>query len=322
MAYSYKTAIGFGLVYIPVVLHSAIKNNDIGFNMLDKKTKSRIQYKKTCAECNNREVKNEDIVKGYPLSKDEYIIFTPEELEKLKTKKDKNVVIEKFVDLTEINPIYFDRTFYLAPEKKEGERAFFLLKSVLKSEHKVGIAKTMLGASECVVAVWVSGEDLVLSRLFFADEVQANPASKIDVDVGAKELSLAKNIIDAMADKLDMAEYKDEYNLRLKQAIAKKASGKQITAAERENKIVRITDLMEALKSSVAEIKTYAPKSKISKKPLKNDEKPSKTPHRSQKTNKKSASATKTQPKTATKKPAAKSKIIKIEKPKTRKKAQ
>ncbi len=265
MAYSYKTAIGFGLVYIPVVLHNAIKNNDIGFNMLDKKTKSRIQYKKTCAECNNREVKNEDIVKGYQIEKGEYVIFTPDELEKLKTKQDKNVVIEKFVNLNEINPIYFDRTFYVAPEKKEGERAYFLLKTVLKDEHKVGIAKTMLGASECVVAVWVRGDDLLLSRLFFADEVQQNPASKIDVKVNEKEIVLAKNIIDAMSDKLDMSEYRDEYNLRLKQAIVTKQKGKTIKRVD-AGKVVRITDLMEALKSSVEEIKSYSKQNKTDKK--------------------------------------------------------
>lgn len=301
MAYSYKTSIGFGLVYIPVVLHSAIKNNDIGFNMLDKKTKSRIQYKKTCAECNNREVKNEDIVKGYQIEKDSYIIFTPDELEKLKTKQDKNVVIEKFVNIGEINPIYFDRTFYLAPEKKEGERAFYLLKTVLKSEKKVGIAKTMLGASECVVAVWVSGDDLLLSRLFFADEVQANPASKINVSVSDKEVALAKNIIDSMVDKLDMGEYKDEYNLRLKQAIEQKAKGQKIKQAEGGAKIVRITDLMQALKESVAEIKTY---NKKSTKNIENSKKSSKNAQKISSKTKKSAS----------------SKIIKLEKS-TRKKS-
>ena len=118
MAYSYKTSIGFGLVYIPVTLHNTIKNNDIGFNMLDKKTKSRIQYKKTCVDCNDKIIKNEDIVKAYEIEKDNYIIFEEEEFDKLKSKKDKNILIDKFVSLSEINPIFYDKTYYVAPEDK------------------------------------------------------------------------------------------------------------------------------------------------------------------------------------------------------------
>ena len=147
MAYSYKTSIGFGLVYIPVTLHNTIKNNDIGFNMLDRKTKSRVQYKKTCVDCKDRVIKQEDIIKGFQISEDKYITFEDSELEKLKTKKDKSVVIDKFVSLSEINPIYFDKTYFVAPEKKDSEKAFCLLKEVLNKEKKDGNAKWMLGSS-------------------------------------------------------------------------------------------------------------------------------------------------------------------------------
>lgn len=265
MAYSYKTAIGFGLVYIPITLHNTIKNNDIGFNMLDKKTKSRVQYKKTCVDCNDRIVKNEDIIKGYEINKDTYITFTNEELDKLKSKKDKNIMIEEFVSLNEINPIYFDKTYYVSPEKKESQKAYFLLKTVLKDEKKVGIAKTMLGSTECVVALWVKDDNLLLSRLFFHDEVQANPASNIKEKVSEKELSLAKNIIDSMLDEFKPEQYKDEYNLRLKKAIEDKSQGKTIKKVDRD-KPFKIINLMDALEQS---LKQKKPKKKTTTTKLK-----------------------------------------------------
>lgn len=264
MAYSYKTSIGFGLVYIPVTLHNTIKNNDIGFNMLDKKTKSRVQYKKTCEECGDKIVKNEDIVKGYEISEDNYVIFEEGELEKLKTKRDKNIIIDKFVSLSEINPIYFDKTYYVVPESKGAEKAYFLLLTTLKSENKVGIAKTMLGASECVVALWVKEDDLMLSRLFFDEEVQLNPASTIKAQLTQQEQALAKTMIDAMSGTFVASDYKDEYNARVKQAIKDKAKGKEIKMVDSE-KTVNIADLMDALTQSVKNIEELKKDSKVDK---------------------------------------------------------
>lgn len=253
MAFSFKTSIAFGLVYIPIQLSAVIKNNDIGFNMLDKKTKSRVKYQKTCEECNDRIVKNEDIVKGYQIDKDEYVVFKEEELEKLKTKGDKNIIIEKFVSLNEINPIYFDKTYYVVPEKKNAQRAYCLLLNVLKDEKKVGIAKTMIGSSECVVALWAQGKDMILSRLYFDDEVQSNPAENINENIDKKEFSLAKTIIQSMSGRFNPKDYKDEYNERVRKAILDKAEGKQIKSMD-DGKMVKITDLMEALQKSVKNI--------------------------------------------------------------------
>ncbi len=256
MAYSYKTSIGFGLVYIPITLHSTIKNNDIGFNMLERKTLSRVKYNKTCTDCNNKIIKNEDIIKGYEISKDNYVTFENEELEKLKTKKDKSVIIEKFASLDEINPIYFDKTFYVCPENKQAEKAFSLLKTVLKKEKKVGISKTMLGNSECIAILWVKNDDLLLSKLFFAEEVQTNPASNLKIKVDEKELKLAQNIIDVMKGKFTPEDYKDEYTQRVKEAINAKAKGKEIEQVDQEVDI-KVVDLLEALQKSV---KTFAKK--------------------------------------------------------------
>ena len=119
MTYSYKGSISFGLVYIPITLHSSVKDNDISFNMLDRKSMSRIKYKKTCVDCDNKEVKNEDIVKGFEYEDGKYVIFDDKDFEKLKTKKDKNINIECFVNLDEIDPLYFDRPFYVNPTGAE-----------------------------------------------------------------------------------------------------------------------------------------------------------------------------------------------------------
>ena len=264
MAYSYKTSIAFGLVYIPITLYNTIKNNDIGFNLLDKKTGSRVQYIKTCKDCDDKIIKNEDIVKGYKIDEDNYVIFEEQELEKLKGKKDKNIIIEKFCNLKDINPIYFDKTFYVAPASKGSEKALYLLISTLKEENKVGIAKTMLGSSECVVALWVKDENLVLSRLFFEEEVQSSPMPKIDINLSSQEKTLAKNIIDAMTGKFNPKDYKDEYNERVKKAIKDKAQGKTIKKYDNE-KTVNITDLMDALQKSVKELENNKSNSKIIK---------------------------------------------------------
>ena len=140
MAYSYKGSISFGLVYIPVTLHSTIKNNDIGFNMIDKKTMSRVKYKKTCADCDGREVRQEDIVKGYEYEEGKYVLFDEKDFEKLKSKKDKNITIEQFVNLAEIDPLYFDKPYYVAPTG--AEKAFAVLLSAMEEEGKAAVAKT------------------------------------------------------------------------------------------------------------------------------------------------------------------------------------
>lgn len=129
MAYRYKTSLNFGLVYIPVTLYNAIKENNIGFNMLDGKTMSRVLYRKTCEDCGGREVKQENIVKGYEYEKGKYVVFEEEDFEKIKSRKDKNITIEKFVELTSVDSIYFDRPYYVV--SKGAEEAFSALAAAM-----------------------------------------------------------------------------------------------------------------------------------------------------------------------------------------------
>lgn len=249
MAYSYKGAISFGLVYIPITLHTATKENTINFNLLDKKTMSRIQYKKTCASCNGAQVDNDNIIKGYHYDDDKYVTFEEEDFEKLKSKKDKNIIIEQFVNLIEIDPIYFKKSYYVVPSG--AERAFALLKEALRSENKVGFAKTVLGTKETLIAIRVLNNELVLSTMYFHDEIQENPVKQIsNVSTNPEELKLAQMLIANMSGPFKPEKYHDEYQEKIQAAIEAKIAGKEFRSPE-EKAVGGIADLMQALTESL-----------------------------------------------------------------------
>ena len=255
MAYSYKGSISFGLVYIPITLHSSVKDNDISFNMLDRKSMSRIKYKKTCVDCDNKEVKNEDIVKGFEYEDGKYVIFDDKDFEKLKTKKDKNINIECFVNLDEIDPLYFDRPFYVNPTG--AEKAFKILLKAMEEENKAAIAKIVLGTKESLIAIRAKHGQMLLNTLFFQEEVQENPAEDLDLSIpsSAAELKMAKTIISEMTEKFQPEKYHDEYRERLLKAIDQKISGNQIVRPK-EKAPVKIANLLDALKLSLENVET------------------------------------------------------------------
>ena len=257
MAYSYKGSISFGLVYIPVTLHSTIKNNDIGFNMIDKKTMSRVKYKKTCADCDGREVRQEDIVKGYEYEEGKYVLFDEKDFEKLKSKKDKNITIEQFVNLAEIDPLYFDKPYYVAPTG--AEKAFSVLLSAMEEEGKAAVAKTVLGTKETLIAIRAKDGQMLLNTLFFAEEVTKNPAKEIKNEASEAEIRMAKTIIESMTGKFEPEKNKDEYREKVLAAIEQKISGKEINSP-RERSEGKVIDLMDALQKSLLAVKKPAAK--------------------------------------------------------------
>lgn len=272
MAYSYKGAISFGLIYIPVTLQAAVKDNDISFNLLDKKTKSRIQYKKTCVDCEDRVIKQEDIVKGYEYEEGKYVIFSEEDFEKIKSKSDKNITIERFISQGEIDPLYYDRAFYVVPTG--AERAYSLLVKAMEEEGKSGIAKAVMGNKQVLIAIRAKDGKMLLNTLYFHEEVQANPAKKAENDIGAKELEMAKMLIDGMSGSFHIEEYKDEYREKLQAAIDRKIAGKEIVAPK-EDSGRKVVDLMEALRLSLKDIrpkKTAKKKKTEQKTPVKKAE--------------------------------------------------
>ena len=268
MAYSYKGSISFGLVYIPVTLHSTIKENDIGFNMIDKKTMSRVKYKKTCADCEGREVKQEDIVKGFEYEDGKYVIFEEKDFEKIKTKKDKNITIEKFVNLSEVDPLYFDKPYYVAPTG--AEKAFAVLLTAMEQEGKAAIAKTVLGTKETLILIRAKDGQMLLNTLFFEEEVTKNPAKEITEKGNAAELKMAKAIIEGMTGEFNPEEYKDEYRQKVQDAIERKIAGKEIVAP-REKGVGTVANLMDALTKSLEltkkpKVKKTLPKKTTAKK--------------------------------------------------------
>ena len=248
MAYSYKGAIAFGIVYIPITLQSSIKNNDISFNLIDRKTNSRIKYVKTCVDCDDRIVEQKDIVKGYEYESGKYVLFDNEDFEKIKSKKDKTINIECFVNIDEIDPLYFDRPFFVVPSGSE--KAFCVLLKAMEDENKCAIAKTVLGTKETLIAIRAKNGQMLLNTLFFKEEVQKNPAKDVDAKIGENELKIAKQIIESMTSTFEPEKYVDEYRLKLEKAIEQKIQGEEIVAPK-EFEVPRVKNLLEALEQSL-----------------------------------------------------------------------
>lgn len=248
MAYSFKGSINFGFVYIPITLSSTVKSNDIGFNMIDKKTMSRVKYIKTCVDCADRIVKQEDIVKGYEYEDGKYVIFNDDDFEKLKSEKDKNITIEKFVDIKDIDPLYFDKPYYITPVG--GEKAYKVLMTAMEQEGKAAIAKTVLGTKDTLIAIRAKEGELLLNTLFFEEDIQNSPTKDLTDEISDKELNLAKLLIENMYGEFNPKEYRDEYREKIQKAIEEKISGKEIVATK-ENTHSEAASLMEALELSL-----------------------------------------------------------------------
>lgn len=247
MSFSYKSAISFGLVFVPVSLHLTVRTQDIGFNMLYRKTGERIRYKKTCTNC-PPDLTGQDIVRGYEYQKGKYVTITNEELDAIKTERDKSIEISSFVALDEIDPVFFEKSYYIKP--LGAEKAFKLIQLALESKGLVGIAKTVLGQKDQLVALRAVGGNMLLYTLHFNDEVQ--PAPKIaDEVVTDAELKLAKDIIANMTMKFNPKDYRDEFRTKLRTAINAKIAGKRVATTRSKAQTAKILTLMDALKASV-----------------------------------------------------------------------
>jgi DNA end-binding protein Ku len=253
MAISHKSAISFGLVHIPVSLYTATHENTISFNQLHKKCNSRIKYKKFCPVC-NREISSDEIIKGYQYKKDTYVIIDDEDFEKIKTEKDKSIQIIHFANTSEIQPIYYDKSYYVMPDAG-GDKAFELFRYAMENENKIAIAKTVLGTKEALLAIMPSKGNIIIETLYYYDEIKELPRSYNKVSLNQDEVSMAKTLINAMTKPFEPDLYYDEYQMRLREAIEKKISGDEITpATQPEQK--GVIDLMEALKMSIEQQNT------------------------------------------------------------------
>lgn len=251
----WKGSISFGLVNIPVKLHTATENKDIKLRQLHKECNSPINYQKVCPVC-DKEVKNEDIVKAYEYSKNKYVVLDDDELEKLrKENEEKAVEIIEFVKLEEIDPIYFERSYFLAPDSGGG-KAYALLRKALSDSGKIGVAKITIRSKEQLAIVRVYGETLLMETIHFPDEVrnvEEVPNIPSDDKVVQKELDTALMLIDQLTAKFEPDKYQDDYRTALLELIEQKKTGElTVTATEKESVVPSdMTDLMAALQASL-----------------------------------------------------------------------
>jgi DNA end-binding protein Ku len=249
-------AISFGLVNVPVKLYSATSSKDVRFHQLDGKSKSRIKQKRVSV-ATGEEVPYEDLVKAYEIAPDNYVTITPEELDALDAKATKTIDIEDFVDLDQIDPVYYERPYYLVPDKG-GQKAYALLRNAMRETNKVGIARVVLRTKQYLAAIRPKDDALVMETMLFSDEV--NPLEDLDlpgpdVDVTDREEKMARSLIDSLTTDFEPDKYKDEYRARVLELIEQKASGQEIVVEESAEEAPRVVDLMAALEASLAAVK-------------------------------------------------------------------
>jgi DNA end-binding protein Ku len=252
-------AISFGLVNVPVKLYSATSPKSVRFHQLSSKTGARIRQKRVDPST-GEEVPFEEIVKGYEITPDRYVLITPEELDALDPKATKTIDIEEFVDLSEIDPIYYDNSYYLAPTAG-GAKAYRLLLDAMRESGKVGIGKVVLRTKQQLCALRPTDDVLTLSTMLFGDEVLApdrlDELDAIgDAEASDRELKMAEQLIASLSNEFDPTRFKDEYRERVLDLIERKASGEEIATQPEAEEPVAAPDLMAALEASLAAVKS------------------------------------------------------------------
>ncbi|MCI7099335.1 MAG: Ku protein [Lachnospiraceae bacterium] len=248
MAVAHKGSISMSLVLIPVGLYKTTVDNDIHFNQLDKESGARIKYKKYCSHC-GKEVTPQDIVKGYEYEKGKYVTMTEEELDRLKTNKDRTIHIVQCSKMSEIDMIYYEKDYYAVPDKG-AEKAFELLRQTLLSLKMVGIAKTVIGQTEKTIVLYPLKDGLIAKTLYYYDEIAEIPRKVPKMQLDKKELDMAKLLVQSMAKPFVAADFHDEYQERLREAIMQKIKGKDVLQVD-QGAGNNVIDLMEALQGSL-----------------------------------------------------------------------
>ncbi len=251
----WKGSLGFGLVNIPVGLFAATQSNELKFRFLHSQCHTPLEYQRVCPNC-KKEIPWEEIVRGYEYEKDHFVVLTAEELKSAAGEKEKVIEIEDFVNIKEIDPIYFQKSYYLAPDGP-GRRPYALLHKAMLEEGKAAIATLTLRTKETPAVVRVYGNVLSLSTMFYPDEVRSTgdlPAIPENVEVKEKELQIAKDLIQSLTAPFEPHKYRDHYREKLLQIIEARVEGKEISVApapERE----KVVDLLAALQASVDKAK-------------------------------------------------------------------
>ncbi|HZA54327.1 MAG TPA: Ku protein [Candidatus Udaeobacter sp.] len=271
--------ISFGLVSIPVKLYTAASSQSISFNLLHAKCGNRIRQQRFCPVC-NEVVEREELVKGYEFAKDQYVRFKDEELEALEGEASQAIEISEFVPLSTVDPIYYEKSYYLGPDKG-GEKPYRLLTDAMNKAGKVALAKFVMRGKENLVLVRPSMGGLMLHTMYFADEVRNfNEISKGEAaKISEAETNLAIRLIDELSnEEFHPEQFEDEYRQRVLDLVEQKAQGKQITVAAPQPPRAQVIDLMSALKESLGKKTTKEKKGAVRAKAA-SDEKSQKKAH-------------------------------------------
>jgi len=245
--------ISFGLVAIPIKLYNAVRRQSVSFNQLDERNMARIRYRKVNAET-EEEVSDAHIVKGYEVSKGRYVVVDPDELEPFMPVATKSVDLEEFVDLSEIDPVYFDTAFHLAPDGPP--KPYVLLARAMEASGKVAIGRFVMRNKQHTAAIRAEDGRLVMSLLAYADEVvDQSEITELqgldDVDVSAKEITMAESLVESLTADFEPAKYHDEYREQVMALIRMKADGEEFEMPEAAAEKPKVIDIMAALEASV-----------------------------------------------------------------------
>ncbi|MGH9232743.1 MAG: Ku protein [Acidimicrobiales bacterium] len=249
-------AISFGLVNIPIKLFTAVNRKSVSFNQIDTRTGSRIQYRKVSA-ADGEEVPAEQIAKGYQLGSGEYVLIGDDELAALDPVASRSIDIEQFVDLDEIDPLYYDSAYYVAPDKA-ARKPYALLTRAMEEEGKVAIARFVMRSKQYLAALRPKDGVLVMSTMVYADEL--NDSSQLvddvdDVDVSPKELTMATQLIESLTEPFEPEKFEDTHRNQVLDLIDRKAAGEEVVAAPEPAAEDKVVDLMAALEASVRDAK-------------------------------------------------------------------
>lgn len=254
MAAVFKGAINFGLINIPISLNVAVSNEDVKFRMLHKECNTPIQYRKFCPHC-NKQVETKDLVKGFEYEKDKYVVMSDEELKKLEDKSSKYIQILDFINLAEIDPIYFEKTYFVKPEKN-AIKAYDILFAAMQKTKRVAIAKITLRTKEHLCVIRCFESTLSLSIMHYPSEIRAAGEKKKSV-ITSEELDMAKKLIENLTAPFDVKKYTSKYRQELLKIIDKKIKNKKVAIKPKiqiEN--ANTISLFEKLKASIEASKT------------------------------------------------------------------
>lgn len=263
-------AISFGLVNIPVKMYNSVSKKTLHFNQLRRDDGCRIRLKKVCSN-DGQEVANEDIVKGYEISPDRYVTVAAEELEALNPKSSRSIEIEDFVKIEQIDPLFFEQSYYLVPDKGAA-KAYSLLLAAMKQTGKVAVARVVMRSKQHLTTIRPVGRAMTMSTMYFADEVvtleQLEDLPEEDVKPTDRELAMAEQIIESLTADFNIEKYRDEYRIKVLDMIERKAEGETVVAEPVAREPGKVVDLMAALEASLSAMKkkkNAAPASPVGK---------------------------------------------------------